>query len=147
VQERVIRVHNILGTADQVEATSGGTESILMSVKTHRDWAKSVKGITKPEMYVSVLSWHALMLGFQGHSIICSCCILESLAVFRDKATCHTCQSGDEESGCQLDEEGHVSRPFICSGQSDGVSNPNTIMIVGSAPNFPDGIVVRSYSN
>jgi hypothetical protein len=53
VQERVIRVHNILGTADQVEATSGGTESILMSVKTHRDWAKSVKGITKPEMYVS----------------------------------------------------------------------------------------------
>ena len=30
--------------------TSGGTESIIMSVKTHRDWAKAVKGITEPEM-------------------------------------------------------------------------------------------------
>lgn len=32
--------------------TSGGTESIIMSVKTHREWAKAVKGITEPEMYV-----------------------------------------------------------------------------------------------
>ncbi|SRR6266403_95429 len=32
--------------------TSGGTESILMSVKTHRDWARAVKGICEPEMYV-----------------------------------------------------------------------------------------------
>jgi sphinganine-1-phosphate aldolase len=31
--------------------TSGGTESILMSVKTHRDWARAVKGIYEPEMY------------------------------------------------------------------------------------------------
>jgi sphinganine-1-phosphate aldolase len=31
--------------------TSGGTESILMAVKTHRDWARDVKGITEPEMY------------------------------------------------------------------------------------------------
>ncbi len=35
--------------------TSGGTESILMSVKTHRDWARAVKGICEPEMYVLVL--------------------------------------------------------------------------------------------
>ena len=34
--------------------TSGGTESILMSVKTHRDWACAVKGISEPEMYASV---------------------------------------------------------------------------------------------
>ena len=32
--------------------TSGGTESIIMAVKTHRDWAREVKGITDPEMYV-----------------------------------------------------------------------------------------------
>lgn len=32
--------------------TSGGTESIIMSVKTHRDWARATKGITEPEMYV-----------------------------------------------------------------------------------------------
>lgn len=30
--------------------TSGGTESILMSVKTHRDWAEDTKGITNPEI-------------------------------------------------------------------------------------------------
>lgn len=34
-------------------STSGGTESIIMSVKTHRDWARAVKGITEPEMSVS----------------------------------------------------------------------------------------------
>lgn len=33
--------------------TSGGTESIIMSVKTHRDWARAVKGITEPELSVS----------------------------------------------------------------------------------------------
>jgi hypothetical protein len=30
--------------------TSGGTESIIMAVKTHRDWAKATKCITEPEM-------------------------------------------------------------------------------------------------
>ncbi len=34
--------------------TSGGTESIIMAIKTYRDWAKAVKGITEPEMYVLV---------------------------------------------------------------------------------------------
>ncbi len=32
--------------------TSGGTESIIMAMKTYRDWAKAVKGITEPEMSV-----------------------------------------------------------------------------------------------
>jgi sphinganine-1-phosphate aldolase len=32
--------------------TSGGTESIVMAVKTYRDWAREVKGITEPEMWV-----------------------------------------------------------------------------------------------
>lgn len=30
--------------------TSGGTESIILSIKTHRDWARTVKGITEPEL-------------------------------------------------------------------------------------------------
>lgn len=34
--------------------TSGGTESILLSVKTHRDWARAVKGISEPEMHVLI---------------------------------------------------------------------------------------------
>ena len=29
-----------------------GTESILMSMKTHRDWAREVKGIDKPNIVV-----------------------------------------------------------------------------------------------
>ncbi len=32
--------------------SSGGTESILLAIKTYRDWAKDVKGITEPEMIV-----------------------------------------------------------------------------------------------
>jgi len=32
--------------------TSGGTESIIMAVKTYRDWARATKGITEPEMSV-----------------------------------------------------------------------------------------------
>lgn len=33
--------------------TSGGSESILMAVKSSRDYMKAKKGITKPEMYVA----------------------------------------------------------------------------------------------
>ena len=36
--------------------TSGGTESIIMAVKTYRDWARATKGITEPEMYVFILA-------------------------------------------------------------------------------------------
>lgn len=31
--------------------TSGGTESILLAMKSSRDYMKAKKGITKPEMY------------------------------------------------------------------------------------------------
>ena len=34
--------------------TSGGTESILMAVKTARDWARAERGITKPQMIVPI---------------------------------------------------------------------------------------------
>ncbi len=32
--------------------SSGGTESILLAMKTYRDWARDMKGINKPEMIV-----------------------------------------------------------------------------------------------
>jgi sphinganine-1-phosphate aldolase len=35
--------------------TSGGTESIIMAVKTYRDWARATKGIKEPELYVFAL--------------------------------------------------------------------------------------------
>jgi len=43
--------------------TSGGTESIIMSVKTHRDWARAVKGITEPEMSVIPLLQSVFLRG------------------------------------------------------------------------------------
>ena len=34
--------------------SSGGTESIMLAMKTYRDWARDTKGITKPEMIAPV---------------------------------------------------------------------------------------------
>ncbi len=44
----------VAGGADQVCGTvsSGGTESILLAMKTYRDWARAEKGITRPEIVV-----------------------------------------------------------------------------------------------
>jgi sphinganine-1-phosphate aldolase len=42
--------------------TSGGTESIVMAVKTYRDWAREVKGITEPEMWVLLFTRCKLLL-------------------------------------------------------------------------------------
>ncbi len=41
-------------TADEIVGTvsSGGTESILLAMKTYRDWAKETKGISEPEIIV-----------------------------------------------------------------------------------------------
>lgn len=36
--------------------TSGGTESILLAIKTSRDYMKAKKGISKPEMLVNLQS-------------------------------------------------------------------------------------------
>jgi sphinganine-1-phosphate aldolase len=38
--------------------TSGGTESILMAMKTYRDWARETKGITQPEV-IAPITAHA----------------------------------------------------------------------------------------
>lgn len=44
------------GADDEICGTisSGGTESILLAMKTYRDWARDKKGIAKPEMVVPV---------------------------------------------------------------------------------------------
>ncbi len=55
--EIVSMTANMLGGEDQnVRGTvsSGGTESILLAMKTYRDWARDTKGITKPEMVAPV---------------------------------------------------------------------------------------------
>jgi glutamate/tyrosine decarboxylase-like PLP-dependent enzyme len=40
---------NVCGTL-----SSGGTESIMLAMKTYRDWARETKGITQPEMVVPI---------------------------------------------------------------------------------------------
>ena len=42
------------GTDDDIcgAVSSGGTESILLAMKTYRDWAKETKGITRPEIVI-----------------------------------------------------------------------------------------------
>jgi sphinganine-1-phosphate aldolase len=49
-----------VGSEDGVcgSVTSGGSESILLAMKTYRDWARVTKGITEPEIVVPV-SGHA----------------------------------------------------------------------------------------
>jgi sphinganine-1-phosphate aldolase len=48
--------HMLNGQGGDVCGTlsSGGTESILLAMKTYRDWARETKGITRPEMIVPV---------------------------------------------------------------------------------------------
>ncbi|KAF6763277.1 sphinganine-1-phosphate aldolase [Ephemerocybe angulata] len=45
----VLKLYNGPDTGCGV-VTSGGTESIIMALKTYRDWGRKVKGITEPEM-------------------------------------------------------------------------------------------------
>ncbi|PAV18522.1 PLP-dependent transferase [Pyrrhoderma noxium] len=89
--------------------TSGGTESIIMAVKTHRDWARATKGITEPEMVVPE-SAHAAF---------------DKAAAYL-KIKLHTIPVDFESRKVNLTR---LKRAI----------NANTIMIVGSAINFPDG--------
>ncbi|KAJ3211569.1 hypothetical protein HDU67_004424 [Dinochytrium kinnereticum] len=91
--------------------TSGGTESLLMAIKTYRDRARILKGVTEPEMIVPV-TIHAAF----------------------DK--------GADYFGVKI-----VHVPVVpATGQVDVAKvaraiNRNTIMLAGSSPNFPHGII------
>ncbi|OWM89786.1 hypothetical protein CDL15_Pgr024534 [Punica granatum] len=90
--------------------TSGGTESILLAVKTSRDYMKATKGITSPEMIIPVSAHSAYDKAAQYFNIK-----LWRVPVNKD---------------FQADVKAirrHINR--------------NTILIVGSAPGFPHGII------
>ncbi|KAJ3256000.1 hypothetical protein HK103_005807 [Boothiomyces macroporosus] len=91
--------------------TSGGSESIMMSMKAHRDWAFDVKGITEPEIVVPVSVHAAFDKGAQyfGIKII-------HIPV-------------DPKTGKVVIEK--VARAI----------NGNTIMLAGSTPSFPHGAI------
>ncbi|KAF7428001.1 hypothetical protein PC9H_007219 [Pleurotus ostreatus] len=89
--------------------TSGGTESIIMAVKTYRDWARETKGITEPEMIIPS-SAHAAF--DKGAAYL--------------KIKYHTIPVDPYTRKVDMKR---VKRAI----------NRNTIMLIGSAINFPDG--------
>ncbi|XP_075504688.1 sphingosine-1-phosphate lyase isoform X2 [Primulina tabacum] len=90
--------------------TSGGTESILLAMKTSRDYMKVKKGITKPEMVIPVSAHSAYDKAAQYFNI-------KLLRVPVDE-----------------DFRADVKAIKRCI-------NRNTILVVGSAPGFPHGII------
>ncbi|KAG1772581.1 PLP-dependent transferase [Suillus placidus] len=89
--------------------TSGGTESIVMAIKTYRDWAQEVKGITEPEMIVPATA-HAAF----------------------DKGAAYM------KVKLHLIPVDPVTRKVNIKRVRRAI-NRNTILLVGSAVNFPDG--------
>lgn len=91
--------------------TSGGTESILMAIKAYRDKAEHERGITEPE----------LICARSAHAAFDKGC-----AYFKVKLV-HV----------EIDPE----TLLIDVNQVKRLVNDNTICIVGSAPQFPHGVV------
>ncbi|KIJ07716.1 hypothetical protein PAXINDRAFT_182408 [Paxillus involutus ATCC 200175] len=89
--------------------TSGGTESIVMAIKTYRDWARDVKGITEPEMVIPATAHAAFDKGaaYMGVKV-------------------HMVPVDPVTRKVDLKR---VRRAINC----------NTILLAGSAINFPDG--------
>ncbi|KAJ3025276.1 UNVERIFIED_CONTAM: hypothetical protein HDU68_007321 [Siphonaria sp. JEL0065] len=91
--------------------SSGGTESLLLAIKTYRDMARELRGVTEPELIAPT--------------------------------TIHTAfDKGATYFGVKLV---HIPVDPV-TGQVDLLKvaraiNSNTIMIAGSSPNFPHGII------
>ncbi|MBU0702812.1 MAG: aminotransferase class V-fold PLP-dependent enzyme [Chloroflexi bacterium] len=99
-------------TADEIVGTvsSGGTESILLAMKTYRDWARDKKGIASPEMIVPTTAHAAFDKAAQYFGIK-----MMRIPVDADfKADVEAARAAITE---------------------------NTAVIVGSAPQFPHGII------
>ncbi|XP_021723067.1 sphingosine-1-phosphate lyase-like [Chenopodium quinoa] len=90
--------------------TSGGTESILLAVKSSRDYMRTKKGIKKPEMIIPV----------SAHSAYDKAAQYFNIKLWRVPVN----------NEYQADVK--AIRRYI---------NKNTILIVGSAPGFPHGII------
>ena len=99
-------------TTDEIvgAVSSGGTDSILLAMKTYRDWARDTKGITAPEMVVPTTA-HAAF----------------------DKAA---------EYFCIKMIRVPVGKDYRADVKAmEAAITDNTIVMVGSAPQFPHGII------
>ncbi len=90
--------------------TSGGTESLLLAVKTARDWAEATRGITDPEMVLPVTAHPAL---------------LKAAHYFKVRPVL-TPVGSDFRADVQAIED---------------AVGPDTVLVVGSAPQYPQGVI------
>ncbi|KAF4652862.1 Sphingosine-1-phosphate lyase 1, partial [Perkinsus chesapeaki] len=91
--------------------TSGGTESILLAIKTYRDWGRAERGITEPNIVIPHSAHAAFIKAGQFFGV----------DVRIAKLT---------EDVMDVDLN-HV----------ESLVNKNTVAIVGSCPQFPHGVV------
>lgn len=110
--EVVSMVKNLLHGKNEVKGsmTSGGTESILMAVKTARDFSLKINPEIKPEIILPVSAHPAFQKACEYFSV-------KPLVV-------------------GLDAEFKADMEQVRSAIT-----PNTIMLVGSAPAYPHGII------
>ncbi|NDG85405.1 MAG: aspartate aminotransferase family protein, partial [Proteobacteria bacterium] len=110
--EVVSMAAHLLGGGEKAAGamTSGGSESIMMAVKTHRDWARETKGILAPE----------IVFGMTAHPAF-------------DKAAHYF--------GVKPVKVGVDSAQRMDLDAVRRAITPNTILIVGSAPQYPHGVM------
>lgn len=110
--EVVSMVASLLHGDDEVvgNMTTGGTESLLMAVKTARDYAQAVRKISQPEIVLPISAHPAF----------------EKAAEYFDVKLVHV-----------------LTRPDFRADVSamEAAITPNTILLVGSAPSYPQGVV------
>lgn len=90
--------------------TSGGTESILLAIKTARDWARATKGITAPNM----------VLPRTAHPAFDRAAEYFGVRAIRVPTTRNDFRADVAAMAGQIDD--------------------NTILLMGSAPNYPFGV-------
>ncbi len=96
---------NVVGTM-----TAGGTESLLLAVKTYRDMARKTRKIQQPEMILPTTAHVAF---------------IKAAEYFDVKAVL-----------APVDDSFRVDVSAV-----EKLINANTILLVGSAPNYPSGII------
>ena len=110
--EVVAMTASLLGGDEETvgNMTSGGTESLLMTVKTAREWGRATKSIAAPEMILPASAHPAF----------------EKAAHYFSVKPVHIPVGPD-------------FRADVAAAQ-DAIT-PNTVLMVGSAPSYPQGVV------
>lgn len=91
--------------------TSGGTDSIILAIKSHRDYYRTHYGITNPEMICCVTA----------HAAVDKACELLHITLIKVAANPRTFK--------------------VDLGEVERAIGPNTIMMYSSAPTFPQGVI------